>query len=115
MPNAIMVIFPYKYENIWVFDDERVGLVREPFVSGVPQMIDLLVKDISQAEKGFKLLFSNNPFPGYQAEISWVREEYGGNWYLWETKNMQGWLCPALFKYFIEIPKKIYFQAENLL
>lgn len=112
MSNAMMVIFPYKYEQTWVFDDERVGLVKEPFVSGIPQMIDVLVQNIPKAENGFRLLFSSNHFPGYQAELSWLKEEYGGNWYVWETKYMEGWLCPALFKYFTETPPKIYCKAE---
>lgn len=114
MLNAMMVIVPYKYEGTWVFDDERVGLIREPFVSGIPQMIEVLVQEIPNAEKGFRLLFSSNPFPGYQAELTWLREEYGGNWYFWKTQNMEGWLCPALFKYFVETPSKIYCKAEKL-
>jgi len=32
--NAINVISPYKHHGMWVFDDPRVGLVQEPFVSG---------------------------------------------------------------------------------
>ncbi|HEY9848525.1 MAG TPA: DUF6717 family protein [Leptolyngbyaceae cyanobacterium] len=111
MSNTIMVIFPYKYQDTWVFDDERVGLFREPFVSGIPAMIDWLVKDIPHAEKGFKLLFSSQPFPGYQAELNWIKEEYGGNWYRWESNQIEGWLCPALFKYYTETPMKIYCQA----
>ena len=115
MANAMLVIFPYRYEGTWVFDDERVGLEREPFVSGIPEMIDILVQDIPKAELGFKLLFSANPFPGYQAELVWVREEYGGNWYRWQDKNLEGWLCPALFKYFSETPRQIYCKAEKLI
>ena len=46
MNNSIQVISPYWYNGFWVFDDERRGLVQEPFVSGVPDMIDYLVKDI---------------------------------------------------------------------
>ncbi|MBZ8182816.1 DUF6717 family protein [Oscillatoria salina] len=114
MPNAMMVIVPYRYENTWVFDDEEVGLIREPFVSGIPQMIDCLVRDIPQTEKGFRLLFSATPFPGYQAELTWLREEYDGNWYFWQSENLEGWLCPALFKYFSEAPAKIYCQAQAL-
>jgi hypothetical protein len=79
MSNAMMVIFPYRHERTWVFDDRSAGLVREPFVSGIPEMIDALVKDIPQAEKGFRLLFSANPFPGYQAVLIWLAQEYGGN------------------------------------
>ena len=29
--NSIMVFKPYKWEGMWVFDDETTGLVREPF------------------------------------------------------------------------------------
>lgn len=116
MSNAIMVIFPYQHQKTWVFDDERVGLVQEPFVSGVPEIIDILVQDIPNINKGFKLLFSANPFPSYQAELIWIKikEEYGGNWYRWHQKDMEGWLCPALFKYFSEAPKQIYCKAEKL-
>lgn len=115
MANAIMVIYPYLYEQIWVFDDECFGLVREPFVSGIPQMINGLVQDIPSADKGFKLLFSANPFPGYQVELTWVKAEYNGHWYRWVEREAEGWLCPALFHYFSEPPLKIYCQAEPLL
>ena len=55
--NSIMVILPYRYGGTWVFDDESVGLVREPFVAGVPEMIDVLVADVPNAEEGFRLSF----------------------------------------------------------
>jgi len=114
MTNAMMVIYPYREQYTWVFDDERVGLVREPFVQGVPEMINVLVADIPNAAQGFRLLFSANPFPGYQAEMLWLKEEYGGNWYRWESKNLEGWLCPALLKYFPEAPPKFYCKAEKM-
>jgi hypothetical protein len=63
--NAISVIAPYKYEGMWVFDDDRVGLVKEPFVSGIDTMIDRMVADIPHAANGFLLLFSATPFPGH--------------------------------------------------
>jgi hypothetical protein len=109
-----MVIFPYRHNQTWVFDDERMGLVQEPFVSGVPEMIEVLIQEISNVDEGFKLLFSASPFPGYQAELTWLREEYGGNWYAWKQNNQEGWLCPALFKYFNQPPEKIYCKAESL-
>ena len=40
--NQIMVIKPFRYSGTWVFDDEAVGLNKEPFVCGVPKMIDFL-------------------------------------------------------------------------
>jgi hypothetical protein len=55
--NAINLIVPYRYDGMWVFDDARVGLDKEPFVSGADTMIDLVVNDIPNAQNGFRLLF----------------------------------------------------------
>jgi len=110
--NAISVIHPYKYEGMWVFDDEKVGLVQEPFVSGADVIIERMVAAIPDADQGFSLLFSANPFPGYQAAFDWRREEHGGNWYYFRDFDMEGWLCPALFKYFEDAPPKIYAQFK---
>ena len=55
--NAIIEIHPYWHKWAWVFDDERVGLVKERFVAGVPEMIRHLVKDIPNAENGFRIQF----------------------------------------------------------
>jgi hypothetical protein len=110
--NAISVIAPYKYEGIWVFDDPAVGLVREAFVAGIDTMIDKLVADIPDAAKGFRLIFSPTPFPGYTVKLEWRREEYGGNWYYCPQFDLEGWLCPALFKYFPEAPPELYGRAE---
>jgi len=110
--NAINVIRPYKCEEMWVFDDEGVGLRQEPFVAGADTMIDRLVADIPNADKGFSLLFSASPFPGFQAKLVRQREEMSGNWYYCELLEMEGWLCPALFKYFTEAPQEIYVQMK---
>jgi hypothetical protein len=109
-----MVISPYWHAGTWVFDDPDVGLAKEPFVSGIPEMIDLLTADIPDARRGFRLLFSSDPFPGYQAKFTHAREEYGGHWYNLEEPLMEGWLCPALFKYFGKAPKTLYAKAEPL-
>jgi hypothetical protein len=106
--NTIMVIHPYKYEGSWVFDDEKVGLVQEPFVSGADTIIDRMVANIPDAESGFSLVFSAQPFPGFDAEFEWRREELSGNWYYSPDLDAEGWLCPALFKYFDSTPEKLY-------
>ncbi|MEO6862876.1 MAG: DUF6717 family protein [Microcoleus sp.] len=77
-------------------------------------MINVLVVDIPNAAQGFRLLFSTNLFPGYQAEMVWLKSEYGGNLYRWKSKNLEGWLCPALFKYFPEAPPKFYCKAKKM-
>ena len=114
MPNQILVIKPYWHFGTWVFDDLTTDLVQEPFVSGVPEMIDDLVKDIPNARQGFRLLFSSAPFPGFQRKLQWVRTEFDGNWYRTEEPPMEGWLCPAMFLYFNEAPAELYVKAEEL-
>jgi hypothetical protein len=110
--NNLLVIQPYWNGGAWVFDDPRVGLVQEPFISGIPAMIEHATRHIPDARKGFVLTFSRTPFPGYTVELDWVREEYGGNWYRWAEHDMEGWLCPALFRYFTEAPRKLYARAD---
>jgi hypothetical protein len=112
--NSILILKPYKYNGTWVFDDARIGLHREAFIAGIPKMIDILVKDIPDANEGFSLLFSAKPFPDYQQKLTWRRAEGCGNWYYSQDYDLEGWLCPALFKYFRKAPKEIYIKAEPL-
>ena len=110
--NSIMVIAPYRHAGTWVFDDEAVGLRREPFVGGVPEMIDEMVKEIPDADAGFRLTFSTQEFPGYSHKLVWRRGDSTGNWYYCQQVDMEGWLCPALFRYYKEAPEEIYVKAE---
>ena len=114
MANCIHVIAPYwdAAAGTWVFDDERVGLVAEPFVAGIPAMIDSLVETIPRARRGFRLLFSDQPFPGYQRRLRRLREEAEGYWYASDDPPGEGWLCPALFRYFEIAPPELYVRAE---
>jgi hypothetical protein len=112
--NAVNVIFPYRHHGMWVFDDSRVGLVQEPLVAGADRMIDRVVTDIPNAERGFTLIFSGAPFPGHQYRLDWRREDEGsGDWYFSEQLGMEGWLCPALLRYFSEAPREIYVQVKE--
>ena len=112
--NSIRVIRPYKYYGQWVFDDEQTGLVKEAFVGGADTMLDMATADIPNADKGCLMLFSESLFPGAQLRLQWVREEGSGNVYLWKEQNQEGWLCPALFKYFDVTPKEIHVQVKSI-
>lgn len=112
--NSLMVIKPYRYLGMWVFDDERARLVQEPFVDGADTIIDHFTRDIPEAGKGFRLTFSAVPFPSYQAKLVWQRPELGGNIYKVEGLEMEGWLCPALFKYFEAAPPEIFAKFDAL-
>ena len=109
--NAIRVIHPYWEKGQLVFDDAAVGLVKEPFVAGADIILGALAVSVDQRCKDrFSLRFSESPFPGCQFSAKRLREEYGGNWYQIGTR--EGWLCPALFKYFDEAPENLYFQIQ---
>jgi len=101
--------------NIWVFDDENVGLDKEPFVEGADMIIDhaLAEKGLPNPEAGFRLIFSAGEFPRYDVRFDWLREGEGGNWYASEEFQMESWLCPALLKYSDEAPKHIYARFEE--
>ena len=112
--NAITVIYPYKHNELWVFDDADVALEKEPFIAGADTMIDraLQAKGIEDGEGGFRLLFSATPFPGSDFKFDWLREGDGGNYYHSKEFEMEGWLCPALLRYFNSPPTEIYVKFE---
>ena len=110
--NYINVIFPYRYAGLWVFDDEGVGLLQEPFVGGADTMIDLITADIPNAAEGFGLIFSDDEFPGADICLEWRRTDGSGNWYYSSLLDREGWLCPALLKYFTDAPKNIFVKIK---
>jgi hypothetical protein len=114
--NAINVIYPYKRNGIWAFDDPTVGLNQEPFVADVNVAIDRAVamKEIANAEQGFRAIFSAGEFPGYDLKFDWLYEGNGGNWYRSADFQIEGWMCPALFKYFDTAPKELYVRFEAI-
>jgi hypothetical protein len=73
---GVMVLFPYKLNGDWVFDDARVGLYQDPFIAGMPAIIDRIVADakIKNPDDGFKLVLSTSPLgdrngPTYQYKL----------------------------------------------
>lgn len=108
------MIAPYKHLGMWVFDDEKVGPKEEPFVGGADEIMDLAASEIPEAEAGFRLIFSANPFPGYRIHFEWKRPEMSGNVYLSEALGKEGWLSSALLKYFEEPPAELYTKFESL-
>ncbi len=117
------VIYPYLLETYWCFDDEKTGLKQEPFVSGIPEMIERLieVKGISNARHGFVMTFGDEPIEGHDVDLKWLRADQprgpmSGNWYQGEVAGqlLEGWLCPALFCYFRTAPEHIFVRADPL-
>ena len=51
--------------------------------------------------------------PGHQFRLDWRRADGSGNWYYSQDLGMEGWLCPALLRYFDEPPKEIFVQVKS--
>ena len=117
------IIYPYLLGSTWFFDDERTGLKAEAFVMGMSEMIFRIIEAnaIQDAEMGFKMTFSDEPFSGADAELHWLRaddpnEAMPGNWYSGTIAGevMAGWLCPALLLYFDGAPQGLFVRADPL-
>ena len=114
--NAINIIFPWKEGGTWIFDDPERGLVGEPFVLGIPDMIDKMVELLDLADKKVKFIFSKEEFPEYHASIKKVKNQNRGAWYKVDKSNIgvvdlpNGWLCPATLLYFKRMPKRIFIR-----
>jgi len=132
MPTT-MTIYPYLLgDACWVFDDERTGLKEEAFVLGMteddlsagriqadPECVDIVVERLGGEAQRESLVELNWLPPGEVAkEFNCSSSELPteGNWYrgLVSGEEMVGWLCPALFCYFEEAPKKLFVKAEPL-
>jgi len=111
--NAIMIIHPYWKNNTWCFTDEAKGLKDEPFVVGADTLISMLLEEkgiLKTSKEGFNMIFSETFFPDYDVMVTHISvdDHKVGNWYKYEEKNFNFWLCPALLKYFKHAPKQIY-------
>jgi putative flippase GtrA len=108
--NAISVIHPYRWNNLWVFDDEDKDLDKEPLVAGADTLLSMLSNNAEECS----LMFSGNEFPEYDYVIEKLGPGVGGGTnYLYNVTEEiihPLWLCPALFKYFDTAPDKIYFK-----
>ena len=108
----IVALILTRKHGIWTFDDERVGLIQEPFVGDVNRFFDLLTEGIPDADRGVTILFSENPFFGHSMIFKWLRFDCGGNWYECDRiLGSEGWLCPALYLYFDAAPQSIFLRA----
>ena len=117
MNNTLMVLEPYRFGETWAFDDGSKNIEVEPFVFGIPEIIDGYTKfldGVPEDNKKFRLIFSLAPFPSYDDKLIWEKEESGGNWYTAVGLGKSGWLCPCMYNYFPVAPKEIYFKCEPI-
>lgn len=107
---SVMTIYPYKDEGMWVFDEPDYDILKEPFVCGMGEIIDEVLRreNIQDADYGFACHFSALPFTGASHQLTFLYEDTGGAWYRHTTTGMEGWLCPVLYMYFDASPGEIF-------
>jgi hypothetical protein len=110
--NNVFVLYPKRSTfGIWAFDDETRGLKNEPFVGETNDLIDkMAVESGYELEDNLQvaLLFAATEFPNHQCDLTLVETSPTGTTYQDEMSDLFPWLCPAMFKYFPEAPKKMY-------
>ena len=110
MKNCIFVIKPYKWEGMWDSTTltwassknlrRRCGHDDRRATSHIPNATRASWPSSRPATSPMR------------KSCWWAREEGGGNVYRWAEKGMEGWLCPALLRYFTEPPEKLYIQVK---
>jgi len=107
-------ISPFKFKGTWVFDAPNLGLDKEAFVQGADTIVETIGRGLRNPEDGFIVHFTDDDVSDVaHYRLTWIRGEFGGNWYMLDGYGIHGWLCPALFKFFPSAPKHIYVWVEN--
>lgn len=112
--NTINRVLVQNVEGLWVYDDSKYGVEKQPLVFGADLIIEKMVSLVRGGDCQINLVFSSIPFPGSEFCLDFVREETEGFVYRWEEKKLQGWLSPSLRNYFPEPPPKIFLQLLPL-
>jgi hypothetical protein len=108
--NSLFTLDPYWTEGgSLVFDDLDRDLIAEPFVCNIDEMLAAAAA-LSGVDPtcGFRVRFSASSFPTSKFSLLWQREEYGGNTYWSPELEQEGWLCPALYKYYEDAPWELH-------
>ena len=111
MGNSMMCIEVYRHCGTWAFTDKERDLVHEPFVAGIPEIIDLFVDNYGdKTRETHRITFSDQSFPGSHAYLTKTRNEMNGAWY--QFGDYEGWLCPATLKYFPWHPQEVHVAID---
>lgn len=117
--NSIFEIQPWRDNGVWKFDDPTRNLSAEPFVCGMNEIIDYYAIESGIRLRDFchaRITFSPLPFPNHQSKLVVIGpdESMVGTWYRDSITGLEGWLCPALFKFFPVAPDTLFFRIDGL-
>ena len=119
--NSIFSLTAYRHNDMWVFDDEERGLVKEPFVHGADTMFDFMSGNVLPGVNNTRcsIAFSANPMLNNDVHVKHIEDlgEDMGDIYevvsaftsaATSFDGFQFWLCPALLSFFDKAPENIY-------
>lgn len=108
-----LILYVYKDEKFrWVFDDVEFNLSQEAFVAGMDEVIDLITKDIPNANEGVNIHFQDGvgsdeyPFVVLTHATSMTHNKLGqSNYYYCKDLAKNVWLCNNMYRYTKETPQ----------
>ena len=108
--NQINVLHIFKENGVWMFNDEEIGLFKEPFVSSMGDIIEMFV----DGRDKFKAFISHSPIHQGTLILQRIEDGMDGLYRIYDNdpSSVIGWLCPALLKYFEYYPKFIYVKIK---
>jgi len=122
-PNHVKVTV-FRLGDFWVFDDPFFKVENEPFVSGMPAMINVALTLLTNSSnhKMFDLEISTEPSeiqPDNDIVLTKSHEEEEGCWYWWNQAILEGWLSPYFSARFTKqfgtpFPEKLYLRFTNI-
>lgn len=104
-------IRPYQSNELWFFDDPKVGLYREGLTDGVPEVLIEVCRRSGLNPQNFLLKFSDRI--DFKFNLRFEEPLRNGSLYWWLEGEMNCWFCPALLCYFPEPPQSISFQVST--
>jgi hypothetical protein len=121
MPNSLFKLHAYLKDNTWMFDDEKRGIVEEPFVAGADIMFDFMSgRVMSPANDTCDIVFSATPIPDHDVHATLTGDDgHDGHYYDVQKFNQfpegvgfEFWLCPALLEFFNKAPDNLYVKVQ---
>lgn len=108
MHKVCFTINPYLDGHLWMFDDPKVGLLREGLRRGTPEVLVRACELRGMEPVGFVAAFSVTNFvPMHRLDL--LGPLWHGTEYHWDDQQMTCWFCPALLRYFSVPPQELYF------
>lgn len=85
-----------KINNEWFFDDKSLGIYKEQFVNGMPEIIEALYPN----QNKIHLEISDVPIFEADGILDNIQDPIYPDEVYYKYQNLVGWLCPVFRRYF---------------